>query len=510
MAHGQHYSEHPGYYYPSSAPAAAPYYYVQASVPASVHQHNAANSSYWFGNDSVGGWGQRFFFTFYTEGGERRPWAILEASVFAVVFLVSVVANVSIAAAVLRYREMRTVTNCFLLNLAAADLVFAMGSPLVAAARLTEDWPLGDTACRLLPYSQFVCGFVLLWTLTLISMDRYRCIVVPPYRSTLTPTLAMLLTAATWFLAAVVFLPVAFWFHVQRTEAPVQDPALPPHLQQQQRDVCTLVFPRSDSVNLSLCFTVPVLLLACLLPMALFVFHYQRIFRKLVESRSRWAAPCVVVAAPSSESAGSETPGRRGSELSFVGSLMAHAHAAGRKVSAASQLGSVVGMPIPGLGGRSASLSQHEELRLNKHIRVVRVLLLNVLVVLVMWLPITVVMSLIYVDGSRPTEDTDFFLRSHHFIWALLAALLNTVVNPLLYGLFSENFRACFARLWFASRRRAMAAGGASAPRHATPASHTPPDGHDYKQTSRTPSAGTGGGGGVAGGGGGSGGRSVY
>lgn len=378
---------------------------------------------------------------------------------------------------------------------------------------------------RLVACSQFVCGFVLLWTLTLISMDRYRCIVVPPYRSTLTPPLAMALTAATWLLAAVVFLPVAFWFHVQRTEAPVPgpipDPALPPHLQPAplpppQRDVCTLVFPRSDSVNLSLCFTVPVLLLACLLPMALFVFHYQRIFRKLVESRSRWAAPCVVVAAPSSESAasaGSETPGRRGSELSFVGSLMAHAHAAGRKVSAASQLGSVVGMPIPGLGGRSASLSQHEELRLNKHIRVVRVLLLNVLVVLVMWLPITVVMSLIYVDGSRPTEDTDFFLRSHHFIWALLAALLNTVVNPLLYGLFSENFRACFARLWFASRRRAMAAGGASAPRHATPASHTPPDGHDYKQTSRTPSVGTAGGaGGVGGvgGAGGSGGRSVY
>ncbi|KAK3930762.1 5-hydroxytryptamine receptor 1F [Frankliniella fusca] len=317
-------------------------------------------------------------------------------------------------------------------------------------------------------------------------MDRYRCIVVPPYRSTLTPALATGLTAATWLLAAVVFLPVAFWFHVQSTE---------------RGDVCTLVFPHSESVNLSLCFTVPVLLLACLLPMALFVFHYQRIFRKLVETRSRWAAPCVVVAAPSSErseSAGSDTPGRRGSELSFVGSLMAHAHAAGRKVSGASQLGSVGGM------GRSGSLSHHEELRLNKHLRVVRVLLLNVLVVLVMWLPITVIMSLIYVDGSRPTEDTDFFLRSHHFIWALLAALLNTVVNPLLYGLFSENFRACFARLWFASRRRAMAAGQVGA-RQTTPASKaSQPEaggaGADLKQqqTSRTPS------------GGGSGGRSVY
>lgn len=67
----------------------------------------------------------------------------------------------------------------------------------------------------------------------------------------------------------------------------------------------------------------------------------------------------------------------------------------------------------PGAGrqGRASSLSQHEEVRLHKHLRVVRVLLLNVAAVLVMWLPITVLMLLIYLDGRRPTEDTDFFLR---------------------------------------------------------------------------------------------------
>lgn len=336
-----------------------------------------------------------------------------------------------------------------------------------------------------------MCGFVLLWTLTLISMDRYRCIVVPPYRSQLTPSLAAALTAATWLLALVVFLPVAFWFREQRVEAPE-----PPR----QRAICTLVFPRSDSVNLSLCFTVPVLLLACLLPMALFVFHYQRIFRKLIETRSRWAAPCVVVAAPSSSAsdAGSQ---RRGSELSFVGSLIAPWNS--RKVSAASQHGLGPG-GVAALGVRSGSLSQHEELRLNKHLRVVRVLLLNVLVVLIMWLPITVLMSLIYVDGSRPTEDTGFFLRSHHFIWALLAALLNTVVNPLLYGLFSENFRACFARLWFASRRRAMAASQGrlqqcGGPVRGAAASKSQLD-PDLRPPSRTPSGAPSG----------SGGRSVY
>lgn len=65
-----------------------------------------------------------------------------------------------------------------------------------------------------------------------------------------------------------------------------------------------------------------------------------------------------------------------------------------------------------------------------------------------MWTPISVLLILIYLDGRRPTEDTNFFLKSHHFIWAFIVAQLNTVINPLLYGVFSENFRACFAKLW--------------------------------------------------------------
>jgi hypothetical protein len=274
---------------------------------------------------------------------------------------------------------------------------------------------------------QFVCGFVLLWTLTLISMDRHRCIVVPPYRSQLTPQLATILIAVTWLIAAILFLPVAFWFHEQSTNAGT---------------ICTLVFPVSNAVNFSICFTVPVILLACLLPMALLVYHYQRIFQKLLSTRSRWAVPCVVVNPVSTNCSGADSPTvRRDSELSFVGSLVMPWT---RKISTASQQ-----FMSP---GRNGSMSQHEEQRLSKHLRVVRVLLLNVIVVLLMWLPITVVMFLIYVDGRRPYEDANFFLRSHHFIWSLVVALLNTVVNPLLYGVLSENFRKCFIRLWFGGR----------------------------------------------------------
>ncbi|XP_011305295.1 5-hydroxytryptamine receptor 1D-like [Fopius arisanus] len=165
--------------------------------------------------------------------------------------------------------------------------------------------------------------------------------------------------------------------------------------------------------------------------MCLLVYHYHRIFQRIIDARSRWAVPCV---SQTTEMSGT----RRDSELSVIGSMGLSAWT-GRKYSGAS---------ITAREGRTGSLSQSEEIRLHRHLKVVRILLLNVIVVLTMWLPITIIMLLIYVDGHRPTEDTDFFLKSHHFIWSLIIAQLNTVVNPLLYGAFSENFRSCFAKLW--------------------------------------------------------------
>ncbi|XP_076678576.1 free fatty acid receptor 4-like isoform X1 [Andrena cerasifolii] len=372
------------------------------------------NSSYLWGEDEE--WGPRYYFTYYSELGNRKGASNVEVVILAISFVLAVGANLGIAGCVLRYREMRTPTNLCLVNLAAADLLFTVGVPAVAYTRLTQSWHLGETVCRLLPYSQFVCGFVLLWTLTFISMDRHRCLAIAPYRSALTRSRVLAASLLTWAIAGFVFLPVVFWFKSKDIAGNLT--------------ICTLVFPRSDVVNVSLCFTVPIIVLACLLPMTLLVYHYQRIFQKILDTRSRWAVPCVA------QGLESGATGRRDSELSVVGTLLPWA---GRKLSSAS---------MTGRQGRAGSLSQHEELRLHKHLRVVRILLLNVVAVLVMWLPITTVMLLIYIDGRRPTEDTNFFLRSHHFIWTLIVAQLNTVVNPLLYGVFSENFRVCFAKLW--------------------------------------------------------------
>jgi hypothetical protein len=254
-------------------------------------------------------------------------------------------------------------------------------------------------------------------------MDRYRCIVVPPYRSRLTPQRAAILVVAIWTCASLLFLPFTFWFHQQSVET-----------SNGYVNICTLVFPYSESITVSLCFTFPAIFFACILPMVLLVYHYQRIFHKLLTTRSKWLIPATV---------DTNNPQisniRRDSEISFSG--IVGLNKTFRKMSIGSRLNAPRG---------SISMTHHEEMRLGKHLRVVRILLLNVILVLIMWLPITIIMLLIYIDGRRPTESPidDYFLRSCHFIWPLIIALLNTVVNPLLYGVLSENFRVCLKKMF--------------------------------------------------------------
>lgn len=70
----------------------------------SINSTMAWNSSYVFGHDNVSGWGDRYFFTYYSEFGQRSVAAIAsEVSVFLIILILSVFANVSIAVCVMRW-----------------------------------------------------------------------------------------------------------------------------------------------------------------------------------------------------------------------------------------------------------------------------------------------------------------------------------------------------------------------------------------------------------------------
>lgn len=73
-----------------------------ASISATME--DAWNSSYIFGIDNESDWGERYFFTYYSQFGLRSTTSVaFELALCSLVFVVSIVANVGIAVCIIRW-----------------------------------------------------------------------------------------------------------------------------------------------------------------------------------------------------------------------------------------------------------------------------------------------------------------------------------------------------------------------------------------------------------------------
>ncbi|KAF7470038.1 Hypothetical predicted protein [Marmota monax] len=96
--------------------------------------------------------------------------------IYAVVFLLSLLGNSLVILVILYSRVNRSVTDVYLLNLAMADLLFALTLPIWAAAK-EKGWIFGTPLCKMVSFLKelnFYSGILLL---ACISMDRYLAVV---------------------------------------------------------------------------------------------------------------------------------------------------------------------------------------------------------------------------------------------------------------------------------------------------------------------------------------------
>ena len=77
-------------------------------------------------------------------------------------------------------RQMKTVTNLFILNLAFSDVVMCLFAvPFTPLASFTGRWMFGEVLCILFPFSQGVSVYMSTLTLTIIAVDRFVVIIFP-------------------------------------------------------------------------------------------------------------------------------------------------------------------------------------------------------------------------------------------------------------------------------------------------------------------------------------------
>lgn len=128
---------------------------------------------------------------------------------FTVVFLIGLCGNLLVCIVMIQQRRMRTVMNCFTLNLAISDLVIIViyVPSQYAAYENNQNWPFGNIGCQITYSIIPVCLTTSTATLIAISWERFRGIVFP-FQPRLKLTTVRKVIIITWLIGIATALPL--------------------------------------------------------------------------------------------------------------------------------------------------------------------------------------------------------------------------------------------------------------------------------------------------------------
>ncbi|XP_032523339.1 tyramine receptor 1-like [Danaus plexippus] len=153
---------------------------------------------------------------------------VFEVTVVTVLFLlivVTVIGNTLIISAVVTTKRLRTVTNCFVTSLAAADLlvgIFVM--PPAIAVHISGKWELGWILCDIWISLDILLCTASILSLCAISVDRYLAVTRPlTYsRRRRSKKLALTMILFVWIAAGAITCPPMFgWYEPDHNQGGV-------------------------------------------------------------------------------------------------------------------------------------------------------------------------------------------------------------------------------------------------------------------------------------------------
>ncbi|XP_042629276.1 urotensin-2 receptor-like [Cyprinus carpio] len=93
--------------------------------------------------------------------------------------LLGILGNLYTLGLLIRRRRMSTSLHLQVLSLALADLVYLSTAPFIVYDSLASDWAFGELGCRLLLSLDLLTMHASIFTLTAMSLDRYRAVADP-------------------------------------------------------------------------------------------------------------------------------------------------------------------------------------------------------------------------------------------------------------------------------------------------------------------------------------------
>ncbi|XP_014211803.1 allatostatin-A receptor-like isoform X1 [Copidosoma floridanum] len=146
--------------------------------------------------------------------------SIIVPIMFGLIGFVGLIGNSLVVAVVAFNTSMRSTTNILIINLAVADLLFVMFCiPFTGTDFVLPYWPFGNVWCKCVQYLIIVTACASVYTLVLMSFDRYLAVVHPvSSRAVRTEGHAIVAICIVWFIILTVSIPV-FMIHGEVSEA---------------------------------------------------------------------------------------------------------------------------------------------------------------------------------------------------------------------------------------------------------------------------------------------------
>ncbi|XP_068114832.1 free fatty acid receptor 4 [Hyperolius riggenbachi] len=211
-------------------------------------------------------------FAFYSEFNKTLAVTVVETFFLCLVFVLSWLTNV--CAIVLLVKKKRLVTsNCFVLNLFCADLIFVSMIPFIIVVRWTEKWILGHFVCHLLFYVMVLSGCVILTSLSAVSLERMLCITKLRQTTKCNVKVVTLGLVVIWGFAAMTALPLCLFFRI-----------IPQTVDDSRVLVCALVWP---TVTEEIGWDISFIILDFLIPGMSIVVSYSKIYKITKDIRKK-------------------------------------------------------------------------------------------------------------------------------------------------------------------------------------------------------------------------------
>ncbi|XP_042217339.1 alpha-1A adrenergic receptor-like [Homarus americanus] len=138
--------------------------------------------------------------------------AVVKSVVLATIVMLTIGGNVLVLLAVFMSRNLRSSTHYLIVNLAVADLLLGTTVlPFSATLEVSGKWYFGQVFCGVWATADVLCCTASIWSLCVISLDRYIGVTRPlAYSTIMTEKRMCVLIAAVWALSIVISIGPAF------------------------------------------------------------------------------------------------------------------------------------------------------------------------------------------------------------------------------------------------------------------------------------------------------------